>query len=136
MKSKNFKEKILEVCEILETSYSLEDDVYYLPVKTESGEIVEVSLYETLDSYGVNKIEFTVTIGPIVKNVDLLYTFLKNNFEIDYGSFAIINEDNMDLLVIVHSLVSETSIPDDIAAIAAYLAEVAHETREVISKHT
>ncbi len=136
METKNFKEKISEVCEILETSYSLEDDVYYIPIKTESGGIEEVSLYETPDSYGVNKIECTVTVGPIVKNVDLLYTFLKNNFELDYGSFAIINEDNVDVLILVHSLISETSLPDDIAAIASYLAEVARETREIISKHT
>ncbi len=80
------------------------------------------------------KIDCTVTIGPIIKNADLLYTFLKNNFELEYGSFAIINEDDMDILVIVESLIADACISDDLAAIASYIAQVAHETRELISK--
>jgi hypothetical protein len=130
----NLKELIEEVCEILETSYTLEDDVYTLTVKTEDGNNEEVSFYETIDSYDVAKIDCTVTIGPIIKNPDLLYTFLKNNFELDYGSFAIINEDDTDILVIVESVIADACIPDDLAAIASYIAEVAHETREIISK--
>jgi hypothetical protein len=130
----NLKELIEEVCELLETTYSLEDDVYTLPIKTEDGHTEEVSFYETIDSYDVPKIDCTVTIGPIIKNADLLYTFLKNNFELEYGSFAIINEDDMDILVIVESLIADACISDDLAAIASYIAQVAHETRELISK--
>jgi hypothetical protein len=73
----NLKELIEEVCEILETTYTLEDDVYTLTVKTEDGNNEEVSFYETIDSYDVAKIDCTVTIGPIVKNPDLLIHILK-----------------------------------------------------------
>jgi len=130
----SLKELIEEVCELLETNYTLEDDVYTLQIKTEDGHIEEVSFYETVDSYDVTKIDCTVTIGPIIKNADLLYTFLKNNFLLEYGSFAIINEDDMDILVIVESLIAEACITDDLAAIASYIAEVAYETRKLISK--
>jgi hypothetical protein len=130
----NLKELIEEVCELLETSYTFEDDVYTLPIKTENDHTEEVSIYETIDSYDVSKIDCTVTIGPIIKNTDLLYTFLKNNFELEYGSFAIINEDDVDILVIVESVIADACIADDLAAIASYIAEVAHETRELISK--
>lgn len=130
----NLKELIEEVCELLETNYTLEDDVFTITIQTEDGYPEEISFYETIDSYDVPKIDCNVTVGPIVKNPDLLYTFLKNNFELDYGSFAIINEDDTDILVIVESLIADACIADDLAAIASYIAEVAHETRKLISK--
>lgn len=130
----NLKYLIEEVCELLETNYSLEDEVYTIEIKAEDGQLEEVSFFVSIDSYDVPKIDCNVTIGPIVRNSDLLYTFLKNNFELDYGSFAIINENDMDILVIVESLIADTCTADDLAAIASYIAEVANETRKLISK--
>lgn len=129
-------ELMKEVRELLETEYTVEDDVYTILVEVKKGEFEEVSIYETVDTYDIDRIECTVTIGPIVKNADLLYTFMKNNFELDYGSFAIINEDGMDVLIIIESVIADAIIADDIAAIAKYIAEVAHETRELLSKHS
>jgi len=40
----------------------------------------------------------------------------------------------MDILVIVESLIADACIADDLAAIASYIAEVAYETRKLISK--
>lgn len=135
--SKNYLENLMnEVKELFETDYTIEDGVYTIQVITEDGHTEEVSIYETTDCYEVQKIDCTVTIGPIVKNPELLYTFLKNNFELDYGSFAIINEDNMDILIIIESLIADSLIADDLVAIIDYLAEVAHETRELLSKHS
>ncbi len=134
---KDYLEELMdEVSELLETDYSLEDDVYTLQIKTQDGHIEEVSIYETTDSFDVDKVECTVTIGPIVKNADLLYTFLKNNFELDYGSFAIINEDGMDVLILIESVIADAVIADDLVAILKYITEVAHETRELLSKHS
>lgn len=134
---KNYLEELMdEVSELLEVDYSLEDDVYTFQVKTDDGHNEEVSIYETTDSFDVEKVECTVTIGPIVKNADLLYTFLKNNFELDYGSFAIINEDGMDVLIIIESVIADAVIADDLVAIIKYITQVAHETRELLSKHS
>ncbi len=134
---KNYLEDLIDdVCDILETDYTVEDGVYTLQVTTDDGHFEEISIYETTDSYNVPKIECTITIGPIIKNPDLLYTFLKNNFEMDYGSFAIINEDDMDVLVIIESVISDSVIADDLVAIINYITEVAHETRELLSKHS
>lgn len=127
-------ELVKEVCDILKTKYVYEDEVYYLQVKTEDGHEEEVSIYETIDSYELSKIDCAVTIGPVIKNVDLLYTFLKNNFELDYGAFAIIHEDDIDLLVLVESLLTDSCSAEELATVTAYLAEIAHETRELISK--
>lgn len=127
-------ELVKEVCDILKTKYTYEDEVYYLQVKTEDGHEEEVSIYETIDSYELSKIDCAVTIGPVIKNVDLLYTFLKNNFELDYGAFAIIHEDDIDLLVLVESLLTDSCSAEELATVTAYLAEIAHETRELISK--
>ncbi len=136
MEESNIKALIEEVCNYLNTTYSFEEDVFTIPISVEEGKIEEVCLYETIDSYEVPKIDCTVTIGPIVKNTELLYTFLKNNFELDYGSFAIINEDDMDLLILIESIISDMCTADDLSAIISYLAEVAHETRELLSKHS
>lgn len=134
---KNYLEDLIDkVCDMLETDYSLEDGVYTLRVTTDDGHPEEISIYETIDSFDVPKIECTITIGPIIKNPDLLYTFLKNNFEMDYGSFAIINEDDMDVLVIIESVISDSVIADDLVAIINYIVEVAHETRELLSKYS
>lgn len=134
---KNYLENLMnEFKEVFETDYTFEDGVYTVQVVTEDGDTEEVSVYETTDSYDVQKVVCTVSIGPIVKNPELLYTFLKNNFELDYGSFAIINEDDMDILIIIESLIADSLIVDDLVAIIDYLAEVAHETRELLSKHS
>ncbi len=135
MKNKDYlKEIIKEVCEILNTNFEYEDEVYYISVKTENEGFEEVSIYQTIDSYGVEKIDCTVTIGPIIRNPDLIYTFLKNNFELDYGAYALIHEDDMDVLVIVESLVADTTTADDLSAIISYMAEVASETKGLITK--
>lgn len=134
---RNYLEDLMkELSEILETDYSLEDGVYTFQIKTKDGHFEEVTFYETTDSFDVDKVECTVTIGPIVKNADLLYTFLKNNFELDYGSFAIINEDGIDVLIIIESVIADAIIADDLVAIIKYITEVAHETRELLSKHS
>jgi hypothetical protein len=130
------KELIEEVCEQLDTSYTFEDDVYTLTIETEDGSTEEVSIYETVDSYDVPKIDCTISIGPIIKNTDLLYTFLKSNFELEYGSYAIINEDDMDVLILIESIIADSAIADDLVAIILYLIDVAHETRELLSKHS
>lgn len=135
--SKNYLEDLMtEVSDLLEVDYTFEDGVYTFQVTTEDGRLEEVSIYETIDSYSVQKVECTVIIGPIIKNTELLYTFLKNNFELDYGSFAIINEDDIDVLIIIESLIADSLIADDLVAIIDYLTEVAHETRELLSKHS
>lgn len=127
-------ELITEVCEILDTKFDYEDEVYYIPVKTENNETEEVSIYQTVDSFGVDKIDCAVTIGPIIRNPELIYTFLKNNFELDYGAYAIIHEDDVDVLVVVESLIADTTNADDLSAIISYMADIASETKNLISK--
>jgi hypothetical protein len=132
----NAEDLIQEACEILNTTYSFDEDVYLIEVVTEEDHWVEVSIYQTIDSSDVEKLDCTVTIGPIVKNLDLLYTFLKNNFELDYGSFAIINEDGIDLLVMVDSLLLESCSAADLASVVLYMAEVAHDTEALLMKYS
>jgi len=132
----NIKNLVEEACEILNSSYTIEDDVYLIDVVTEENNSVEVSIYQNIDSFDVEKLDCTVTIGPIVKNLDLLYTFLKNNFELDYGSFAIINEDGMDLLVMVDSLLLESCSAEDLASVVLYMAEVSHDTEALLMKYS
>ncbi|MBM4175086.1 MAG: hypothetical protein FJ213_02785 [Ignavibacteria bacterium] len=132
----NIKNLVEEACEILNTKYSVEEDVYLIEVTTEEDNSVEVSIYQSIDSFDVEKIDCTVTIGPIVKNLDLLYTFLKNNFELDYGSFAIINEDGVDLLIMVDSLLLESCSAEDLASVVLYMAEVSHDTEALLMKYS
>lgn len=130
------KDIIQEACEILNTTYSLDEDVYCIEISTEEDHSVEVSIYQTIDSFDIEKLDCAVTIGPIVKNLDLLYTFLKNNFELDYGSFAIINEDGVDLLVMVDSLLLDSCSAEDLASVVLYMAEVAHDTEALLMKYS
>lgn len=136
MERLEIKQLVVEACEILNTTYSLDEDVYYIEVSTEEDHSVEVSIYQTIDSFDIEKLDCTVTIGPIVKNLDLLYTFLKNNFELDYGSFAIINEDGVDLLVMGDSLLLESCSAEDLASVVLYMAEVAHDTEALLMKYS
>lgn len=136
MERLEIKQLVVEACEILNTTHSLDEDVYYIEVSTEEDHSVEVSIYQTIDSFDIEKLDCTVTIGPIVKNLDLLYTFLKNNFELDYGSFAIINEDGVDLLVMVDSLLLESCSAEDLASVVLYMAEVAHDTEALLMKYS
>lgn len=134
---KSILQKIVEdTCEILNTSYTYEEEVFYIDVTTEEDNSFEVSIYQTVDSFEVEKIDCTVTVRPIVKNLDLLYTFLKNNFELDYGSFAIIHEDGVDLLVMVDSLLLESCTAEGLASVVLYMAEVAHDTEALLIKHS
>ncbi len=132
----NIQNLVVEACEILNSTYSADEDVYLIEVVTEEDRSIDVSIYQSLDSFDVEKIDCTVTIGPIVKNIDLLYTFLKNNFELDYGSFAIINEDGVDLLVMVDSLLLESCSAEDLASVVLYMAEVSHDTEALLMKYS
>lgn len=134
MKDDNLKSLVDEACEILNTSYDFEEGVYYVEVSTEENYKVEVSIYQDIDSFDAEIVECMVTVGPIVKNTDLLYTFLKNNLELEYGSYAILSEDNVDLLVIKDSLLLESCSAEELASIVLYMAEVAYDTESILAK--
>ncbi|MCX8010159.1 MAG: hypothetical protein N3A61_03320 [Ignavibacteria bacterium] len=134
MKEDILKNLVDEACDILNTSYDFEEGVYYVEVSTEENYKVEVSIYQDIDSFDAEIVECMVTVGPIVKNTDLLYTFLKNNLELEYGSYAILNEDNVDLLVIKDSLLLESCSAEELASIVLYMAEVAYDTEAILAK--
>lgn len=133
--NKKFQELIIEACEILDASYSFKEDEYEIEVFIDEERTQLVSVYLTIDSFDYEKIMCLVEIGPIVKNTELLYTFLKNNFELDYGSYAIINDDDIELLVLSDSTILESCTAEELATIINYLAEIADETEDLLTKY-
>lgn len=135
MEKNKLQDLIIDACEILDASYSLKNDEYDLEVFIDDERTQLLTVYQSTDSFDFEKINCLVEIGPIVKNVELLYTFLKNNFELDYGSFAIINDDDLDLLVLSYSTVLDSCSADELATIINYLAEMADETEDLLTKY-